>query len=93
MDSLDLRPGGCVAADFQLATDSRGPLPHACQSPVSVAPGGEHLSIDSAPVVADPHAQISGVFKFELDALGNANDKTRLPEPPGQFGKSHGRSA
>src|SRR5262249_40599787 len=38
---------------------------------MSVAPGLQHLRIDSTSVVANPHAQITdSIFKFELDALG-----------------------
>jgi len=35
-----------------------------------------HVRIDSASVVANPHAQVTvGIFKFELDALGSGMKK------------------
>src|SRR4029077_20082100 len=67
---LDLRPMGCAAGYCELCADSRGPLAHACQAPMSFPPCMEHAESDSTSVSASPHAQVSvSIFKFQLHAL------------------------
>src|SRR5215469_2618374 len=74
---LDLRPGGCAARDSEEPSDSRGPLSHASQAPVSLTPRVENLWLDSATVVANRYEQVTvgGIFKLKLDALGSGMTK------------------
>ena len=62
---LDLRPDVWSAGDFEQPADSRRSFPHARQAPVALTPGIEYLGINSASVIADPHAQVT-VRVFEL---------------------------
>jgi hypothetical protein len=78
MKSWTSRSADRIAGDFELSADSRLPLPRARQSPVAIEAGMEHLRLDSASIVPDPHAEVSAcIFQFELDVLGPPNDKTR----------------
>src|SRR5262249_56999966 len=43
--------------DFEQPANSCGPFPHACQTPVSRTSFVEHLRVDSASIVANPHAR------------------------------------
>jgi len=65
-----LGPPCGTALDFESGANLLRPLVHACQAPVSLTPCVEHLGIDSASVVANPHAQVNvGIFKFKFDAF------------------------
>src|SRR4029077_14612348 len=80
---LDLRPMGCAARYCESSADSRGPLAHACQAPMSFPPCMEHARIDSTSVIANAHAQVSvGIFQFQLHVLCTRRTKGIAPSPP-----------
>lgn len=48
-ERCDLRPGPSTTGEFDQPANSRGSLPHARQTPVSLSAGLEHLRVDFVP--------------------------------------------
>ena len=62
---LDLRARRWATEDFVQPADSRGPLSHSGEAPVSLSPRVQNLRIHSASVVTNPHGQATAdVFEF-----------------------------